>query len=179
MHALYEKLNFLDVNVFLMYSYSFSALTLLVGWREGHPAWKKLSGGMLAWLSVWSKVQTYIWPSWCQCHSLSLASVKSRSVLPLWYRLTRVVPEKGPLNGCVYQDTSARYHCNWLFRGRVKWTIVICPLAFNFVWWLDVIGHSCIVCVCFDYIAEPVSYLHSGPVWEVCIFRFLLIFNTW
>ena len=31
----------------------------------------------------------------------SLASVKSRLVLPFWYRLTRVVPEKGPLNGCV------------------------------------------------------------------------------
>ena len=29
-----------------------------------------------------------------------LASVKSRLVLPFWYRLTRVVPEKGPLNGC-------------------------------------------------------------------------------
>ena len=34
-------------------------------------------------------------------HSLSLASVKSRLVVPFWYRLTRVVPEKGPLNGCV------------------------------------------------------------------------------
>jgi len=32
---------------------------------------------------------------------LSLASVKSRLVLPLWYWLTRVVPENGPLNGCV------------------------------------------------------------------------------
>ena len=31
----------------------------------------------------------------------SLASVKSRLVLPFWYWLTRVVPEKGPLNGCV------------------------------------------------------------------------------
>jgi len=30
---------------------------LLVGWQEGHPACKKLSGGVLAWLSVWSKVQ--------------------------------------------------------------------------------------------------------------------------
>ena len=29
------------------------------------------------------------------------ASVKSRLVLPFWYRLTRVVPEKGPLNVCV------------------------------------------------------------------------------
>ena len=41
----------------------FSALTLLVGWQEGHPAYKKMSGGLLAWLSVWSKVQTCIWPS--------------------------------------------------------------------------------------------------------------------
>jgi len=32
---------------------------------------------------------------------LTLASVKSRLVLAFWYRLTRVVPEKGPLNGCV------------------------------------------------------------------------------
>ena len=42
---------------------AFSALTLLVGWQEGHPACKKLSGGVLVWLSVWSKVQTCIWPS--------------------------------------------------------------------------------------------------------------------
>jgi len=35
-----------------------SALTLLVGQQEGHPACKKLSGRVLAWLSVWSAVQT-------------------------------------------------------------------------------------------------------------------------
>ena len=57
---------------------------------------------MLAWLSVWSELQTCIWPSRCHCHSLSLASVKSRLVLPLWYRLTWVVPDKGLLNGCMY-----------------------------------------------------------------------------
>ena len=39
--------------------------------------------------------------SWCHCHSLSLASVKSRLVSPFWYRLTWVVPDKGPLNRCV------------------------------------------------------------------------------
>ena len=44
-------------------SVAFSALTLLVGWQEGHPACKRLSGGVLAWLSVWSEVQTCIWPS--------------------------------------------------------------------------------------------------------------------
>ena len=46
-------------------------------------------------------MQTCIWPSWCHYHSLSLASVKYRLVLPFWHRPTRVVPEKGPLNGCV------------------------------------------------------------------------------
>jgi len=61
----------------------------------------KTSGGVLVWLNLWSNVQTCIWSSWCHCHSLSLASVKSRLVLPFWYRLTWVVPEKGPLNECV------------------------------------------------------------------------------
>ena len=72
-----------------------------LGGRKGIRPIKK-SGGVLAWLSVWSDVQTCIWPSWCYCHSLSLASVKSRLVLPFWYRLTWVVPEKGLLSGvCV------------------------------------------------------------------------------
>ena len=66
---------------------------LLVGRQEGHPACK-MSEEVLAWLSIWSEVLTCIWPSWCHCHSLSLASVKSRLVLPFWYRLTRVVPDK-------------------------------------------------------------------------------------
>ena len=42
---------------------AFSALTLLVGRQEGHPAGKKLSSGVLAWLSVWSEVQTCICPA--------------------------------------------------------------------------------------------------------------------
>jgi len=89
-----------DLEYKFMFSYVFCALTLLVGWQEGHPACKKLSGGVLAWLSVWSEVQTCIWPIWCHCYSLSLAPVKSRLVLPFWYRLTQVVLEKRPLNGC-------------------------------------------------------------------------------
>jgi len=44
-------------------AFAFSALTLLVGRQEGHPARKKQSGGVLAWLSVCSEVQTCIWPS--------------------------------------------------------------------------------------------------------------------
>jgi len=79
-----------------------TALTLLVGWQEGHPACKKLNGGVLAWLFVWSEVQTCIWPSCCHYHSLSLVSLKSRLVLLFWYQLTRVVLDKRPLNGCFF-----------------------------------------------------------------------------
>ena len=43
--------------------YAVSALTLLVGRQEGHPACKKLSGGVLALLSARSEVETCIWPS--------------------------------------------------------------------------------------------------------------------
>ena len=72
-----------------------------LGGRKGIRPVKKLSGGVLAWLSVWSEVQTCIRPSWCHCRPLSLVSVKSRLVLLFWYRLTWVVPKKGPLNGRV------------------------------------------------------------------------------
>ena len=62
------------------------------------------------------RLATCIWPSWCHCHSLSLASVKSRLVLPFWYRPTRVVPEKGPLNGCMYVIVSRITHWGLLPR---------------------------------------------------------------
>ena len=65
-----------------------------LGGRKGIWPVNNFSGGMQAWLSVWSEAQTCIQPSWCHCHSLSLASVKSRLVLPLWYQLTWVVLEK-------------------------------------------------------------------------------------
>jgi len=96
---------FLQLDVVLSTQLSVSSMPSVLwrcwlGGRKGIWPVKK-SGGVLAWLSVWSEVQTCIWPSWCQCHSLSLASVKYRLVLPFWYRLTWVVPEKGPLNLCV------------------------------------------------------------------------------
>ena len=63
-------------------------------------------------------MQTCIWPSGCHCHSLSLASVKSRLVLPFWHRLARVVPNKGPLNGCVCVHDACEFFCrlrNWSY----------------------------------------------------------------
>jgi len=49
--------------MFVIIPSAFSALMLLVGRQEGHPACKKLSGGVLAWLPVWSELQTCIWSS--------------------------------------------------------------------------------------------------------------------
>ena len=119
---------------------AFSALTLLVERQEGHPACKKLSGGVLAWLSVWSEVQTCICPSWCHCHSLSLASIKSRLVLPFWYRLTRVVPDKGPLNVCVC------FYCMFIL-GFITSTIWLPtewhhPCVWTLVDWDGVVGFT-------------------------------------
>jgi len=52
--ALVISVNSVKFLMFLLHS----ALTLLVGRQEGHPACEKLSGGVLAWLSVWSEMQT-------------------------------------------------------------------------------------------------------------------------
>ena len=66
---------------------AFSALTLLFGRQEGHPACKQLSGGILVWLSVFDEV-----------HSPSLAPAN-----PDWFYL--LVPahpgSPGPLNECI------------------------------------------------------------------------------
>jgi len=51
--------------------FAFSALTLLVGRQEEHPACKISSDEVLAWLSVCSEVHMIcIWSSWCHCHPI-------------------------------------------------------------------------------------------------------------
>ena len=49
----------LKLNCWLIECAAFSALMLLVEQQEGHPVCKKLRCGVLAWLSVWSKVHDY------------------------------------------------------------------------------------------------------------------------
>jgi len=75
----------------------FSALTLLVGLQEGHPACKKLSGGVLAWFLSGARCRlAYGLADATATHCLL------QMVLPFWYRLTWIVPDKGPLNGCMH-----------------------------------------------------------------------------
>jgi len=53
-----------------------------------------------------------------QLMPLSLASVKSRLVLPFWYRLTWVVPEKGLLNGCARVCLWSDEKADWSIWGQ-------------------------------------------------------------
>jgi len=56
---------------------AFSALTLLVGYQEEHPACKKLSDEVLAWLSVCSEVQMILhMSSRFHCHPIISCSIK-------------------------------------------------------------------------------------------------------
>jgi len=63
---------------------------------------QKSSDEVLMWLSVCSEVQIVcIMMQLMPLPSpLSLAAFKSRLVEPFWYRLTQVVLEKRPSNGC-------------------------------------------------------------------------------
>ena len=108
------------------------------GGRKGIQPVKKLSGEVLVWLSVWSEVQTCIWPDWCHCHSLSLAPVKSRLVFPFWYRLTWVVPDKGPLNGCVCVCSGSKVSL-----GTSQWlSLTILDHVFGKFQWVDAVDQQ-------------------------------------
>ena len=81
--------------------YAFSALTLLVGRHEGHPACKKTEWwgtGVVIRLERGTDLymaQRMPLPLTVSCFS------KIQTGFPFWYRLTWVVPETGPLDGCV------------------------------------------------------------------------------
>ena len=79
---------------------AFSALTLLVERQEGHPACKNRVVGCWRGYLSGARCRFAYGPADATATHLSLAPVKSRLVLPFWYRLTWVVPEKRPLNGC-------------------------------------------------------------------------------
>ena len=57
---------------------------------------------MLAWLSVWSKVQMIcVWFSWCHCLPVISCFRKIHNGLSFWYRPFQIVLEKRPLDVCV------------------------------------------------------------------------------
>jgi len=90
-------------------------LTPLVWWQEEHLACRKTEwwgAGVVVCLELGADLHmAQLMP----LPSLSLASLKSRLVLPFWYRLTWVVPEKRPLMGvcvCVLTLLLVQVHIN-------------------------------------------------------------------
>ena len=77
-----------------------SALTLLVGWQEGHPACKNWVVGCWCGYQSWARCRLAYGPADALPLTVSCLS-KFRLVLPFLYRLTWVVPDKRPLNGCM------------------------------------------------------------------------------
>jgi len=71
---------------------------------------------VLPWLSVLSEVQTCIRPSWYHCHSLSLASVKSRLVF------TFLVPA----HLCIPGQRAVERLCVYLL-GELSWCVCGIP----------------------------------------------------
>ena len=72
-------------------------------WLEEHVACKIEWWGVGVVICLEQGADCFIWSSWCHCHPKtpsSLASFKSKLVLPFCYRLTHLVPEKRLLNGC-------------------------------------------------------------------------------
>jgi len=85
---------------FAFSAFAFSALTLLIGRQEEHPACKKLNNEALAWLSICSEVQMIcIQSSRCHCHPVIPDFIKIHKVSPFWCRSTQVVLEKRSLMG--------------------------------------------------------------------------------
>jgi len=81
---------------------AFSALTLLVGRQEGHPACKKLSGGVLAWLSDLKGGadlhMAQLMPLPLTVSFFSKIQIGSTFLVPAHLGS----PRKGPLNGCCW-----------------------------------------------------------------------------
>jgi len=67
-------------------------LTLLVGRQEDRPACKKLSGEVLAWLSVWSDVQMIC--IWSTCHPVISCCIKIQIDLTFQMLAYRGCPAK-------------------------------------------------------------------------------------
>jgi len=94
---------------------------LLVGWQEGHPACKKLSGGVLAWLSDWSEVHMAQWmplPLTVSCFS------KIQIGFSFLVPAHPVLSDKGSLNGCVCVYHSY-YTLSILYMYRLKFPVFI------------------------------------------------------
>ena len=100
-------------------------MTLLTGWQEGHPACKKLSGGMLAWLSVMGRGADLHMARLMPLPLTISCSSKSRLVLPFWYWLTWVLLLLLLLLLHLFNGLFSR--TSWVSRHQKSRTILVKP----------------------------------------------------
>ena len=121
--------------IFFVCYCAFSALTLLLGRQVEHPAFKKIDWwgvGVIICLERGADClhMVQLMPLHPKTPS-SLASFKSRLVLSFWFRLSQIVLEKRPFNGCssssfccllscVTHFTSSMLHENYKQRSGKK-----------------------------------------------------------
>jgi len=99
---------FLPVGIYSTFctcrNYACSALTLLVGREEEHPACRNWVMSCCCGYLSGARFRLFAYgpadASAIRKHRHLLASFESRLVLPFWNRLAQVVPENRPLNGC-------------------------------------------------------------------------------
>jgi len=53
------------------------------------------------WRGYLSRARCKWWSSWCHCHPITYCFSKIQNCLFFWCRLTQIVLEKRPLNGCI------------------------------------------------------------------------------
>ena len=103
-------------NVLWMCLQCFDAVGQAAGRTSG--LWK-LSGEVLVWLSVWSKVQMIcIWSSWCHYHPIISCFIEIQNVLHFRCQFTHVVLEMRPLNG---STSSSNNKVLWSFCHLPDW----------------------------------------------------------
>jgi len=109
----------------------------------------QLSGGMLAWLSVWvvwGEVQICIWLSWCHCHSLSLAPVN-----PDWF-----YPPG-------FTFLVSAYAC-----GPDKMVLIVYVTP-SFLWSLKTCRQKFSLCTCLSVCCRCICYMYMSVCLSVCL----------
>jgi len=120
--------------------FTFSALTLLVGWQEGHPACKNEWLDAVMVICLWMRCRLAYSPADAiVTHYLLLQQFQigfTFLVLPFWYLLTRVVPDR--------------------FQQSSKTVVCVCVVLLFWYKLIQVVpdkiqkSRRTIVCVCFS-----------------------------
>jgi len=140
-----------------------------LGSRKGIRSVKNLIGGVLAWLSVWGEVQMCISPSWCHCHSLSLAPVN-----PDWFYQNGSAflvpaypgcPEKRPLNersssNCAHTLLSET--CPLFIRYFNDRLSILCEFVPQTIFLLSIFGYL-ILLIVYKWIGIDASISSCAP----------------